>query len=193
MNDNKSKAAGQAGVPPLISVVGKSNSGKTTFLEKLIAEFKQRGCKVGVIKHDAHSFEIDHKGKDSYRLKHAGADTMIISSSTQLAMVKNTTEDTALVNLRAAYMMDMDIILAEGYKRERAHKIEISRRENSTDILCEEDDCLALVTNWNPPLDVPKFALDDVQGIADMIQQRFLNNSSGCGQRHCEGTSNDRV
>ena len=67
-----------------VSFVAKSGTGKTTLLEKVIADLKGRGYRVGVIKHDAHRFDIDHPGKDSYRLTAAGADTMMISSPESL-------------------------------------------------------------------------------------------------------------
>lgn len=66
--------------PPVVSIVAKSGTGKTTLLEKLIAEMKQRGFRVAAIKHDAHRFNIDHEGKDSWRLTAAGADTMLVTS-----------------------------------------------------------------------------------------------------------------
>ena len=160
--------------PPVISFVGKSNSGKTTFLEKLIPEMKRRGFRIGVIKHDAHKFEIDHAGKDSYRLKHAGADIMLISSSAKVAMVKDSSEDIPLAALCGEFMKDVDIVFSEGYKRENTHKIEISRRENTTETICAAGECIAMVSDWNPPTETPTFDLDDVAGVADLIQRRFL-------------------
>jgi molybdopterin-guanine dinucleotide biosynthesis protein len=71
-----------------VSFVAKSGTGKTTLLEQVIGDLKNRGLRVGVIKHDAHRFDIDHPGKDSYRLAAAGADTMLISSPEKLAIVK---------------------------------------------------------------------------------------------------------
>ncbi len=71
-----------------VSFVAKSGTGKTTLLEKVIVRLKERGYRVGVIKHDAHRFDIDHPGKDSHRLTAAGADTMLISSPEKLALVK---------------------------------------------------------------------------------------------------------
>ncbi|UCF95758.1 MAG: molybdopterin-guanine dinucleotide biosynthesis protein B, partial [Desulfobacterales bacterium] len=76
-------------VPPIVSTVGYSGSGKTTLLEKLIAELKQRGFRVGTIKHDVHGFEMDRPGKDSWRHKQAGASVTVISSPYQIGMVKD--------------------------------------------------------------------------------------------------------
>ena len=76
-------------MPAVLSIVGRSKVGKTTFLEKLVPEIKSRGYLVGTIKHDAHDhFEIDHKGKDSWRHREAGAQAVAISSPTRFALVK---------------------------------------------------------------------------------------------------------
>ena len=93
----------------VVSFVAKSGTGKTTLLEKVIAHLKARGYKVGVIKHDAHRFDIDHPGKDSYRLTAAGADTMLISSSEKLALVKKQTVSPTIEELLESYFTDMDI------------------------------------------------------------------------------------
>ena len=72
--------------PPIICIVGKKQSGKTTFMEKLVPELMALGISVGTIKHDAHSFDMDHEGKDSWRHRRAGAETVVISSPTQIAI-----------------------------------------------------------------------------------------------------------
>lgn len=112
---------------PVVSIVAKSGTGKTTLLEKLIAEMKCRGYKIGVIKHDAHRFDIDHEGKDSWRLTQAGADTMVISSSEKLAMVKKTSSQTelSLEETVESYFQDVDLVLTEGFKKSAMPKIEV--------------------------------------------------------------------
>jgi len=86
-----------------VSFVATSGTGKTTLLEKVIAELKLRGYRIGVIKHDAHQFDIDHPGKDSHRLTAAGADTMLILSPDKLAVVKKHAEPPAIEELIATY------------------------------------------------------------------------------------------
>ncbi|MGZ8450454.1 MAG: molybdopterin-guanine dinucleotide biosynthesis protein B, partial [Candidatus Deferrimicrobiaceae bacterium] len=76
---------------PAVAIVGNSGAGKTTLLERLIPALKGKGYRVGIIKHDAHRFDIDHPGKDSHRFTAAGADTMVITSKEKLAMVKRHT------------------------------------------------------------------------------------------------------
>lgn len=84
---------------PIVSIVGRTNSGKTTLIEKLIPELKKRGYKVGVIKHTKHQFEIDHPGKDTWRMTKAGADTVVIVSDKKLAMIRTTNYQTLISSL----------------------------------------------------------------------------------------------
>lgn len=161
---------------PILSIVGKSDSGKTTLLEKVVKELKVRGYRVATIKHDAHSFEIDHEGKDSWRHKKAGADVTIISSPTKLAMVADTDHDHTLAEIRDRFVQGMDIIVSEGYKRETHPKIEVFRSELHREMLCTDDSNLVAIAGDppQPPEGVPVFALDDSAGICDFIEGHFF-------------------
>jgi len=161
-------------VTPVISVVGKSGVGKTTFLEKLIPELKRRGLRVAVVKHDAHSFEIDHPGKDTWRHRQAGADVVLISSSTQLALIARQDHDASLDELVQMVAPRVDLVLTEGYKRGTAPKIEVSRRAVSADLLCAPHELLAVVTDHPLDISVPQFALDDAAGVAELLVQRLV-------------------
>jgi molybdopterin-guanine dinucleotide biosynthesis protein MobB len=161
-----------------VSFVAKSGTGKTTLLEKVIACLKDRGYRVGVIKHDAHRFEIDHPGKDSYRLTAAGADTMLISSPEKLALVKKQNESPPIEELLSSFFTDVDIVLTEGYKKSFMPKIELHRKERSAALLCrgeEPDPTLVAVASDEPlDLDVPVLDLNDPEGVAGFIEERFL-------------------
>ena len=162
----------------VVSFVAKSGTGKTTLLEKVIVHLKDQGYKVGVIKHDAHRFDIDHPGKDSYRLTAAGADTMLISSPEKLALVKKHADSPPVEELIATYFSDVDIVLTEGFKKSTMPKIELHRRERSDKLLCrgeEHDPCLvAVASDEELILDVPVFDLNDPQQVADFIVRSFL-------------------
>ena len=112
---------------PTISIVGASNSGKTTFLEKLIPELAARGYRVGAIKHDAHGFEMDREGKDTWRLSRAGAGVIAISSSGMFASIRRTNAEMSLEEIAARFFWTEDILIAEGFKKERFPKIEVFR------------------------------------------------------------------
>ncbi len=162
----------------VVSFVAKSGTGKTTLLEKVIVHLKERGYRLGVVKHDAHRFDIDHPGKDSYRLTAAGADTMLISSPEKLAMVKKHAESPPIEELLATYFNDVDIVLTEGFKKSSMPKIEINRQERSATLLCrgEEHDptLVAVASDAKLELDVPVLDLNDARGVADFIEERFL-------------------
>ena len=83
-------------MPPIISIISKKRSGKTTLLEKLIPELKQRGYRVGIVKHDIHGFDIDHKGKDTYRHKAAGATAVAISSPWKISLIQDVEKELSL-------------------------------------------------------------------------------------------------
>jgi molybdopterin-guanine dinucleotide biosynthesis protein MobB len=161
-----------------LSFVAKSGTGKTTMLEKVIHELKNRGYKVGVIKHDAHRFDIDHPGKDSYRLAAAGADTMLIASPEKLALIKRHPVAPPVEELLETYFPDVDIVLTEGFKKSGLPKIEINRRERSATLICrgeEHDPTLIAVASDQPlELDVPLLDLNNPTEVADFVEKKFL-------------------
>src|SRR5512140_584046 len=156
-----------------ISFVAKSGTGKTTLLEKVIVCLKERGYRVGVIKHDAHRFDIDHPGKDSQRLTAAGADTMMITSGEKLAMVKRHAASPPIEELLERYFTDMDLVLVEGFQGSSLPKIEVHRKEFRRTLICRgdrNDPGLAAVASDEPlDLDVPVLDLNDHDAIAMFI------------------------
>ncbi|MBI4962038.1 MAG: molybdopterin-guanine dinucleotide biosynthesis protein B [Desulfomonile tiedjei] len=161
---------------PIVSIVGKSDSGKTTLVEKLVKELKSRGYRVATIKHDAHSFEIDREGKDSWRHKQAGASITVISSPSKLAVIADTDHDYTLAELREKLIRGVDLILTEGYKRENNPKVEVIRSEHHREMLCKSDDNLIAIAGDppDPPAGVPVFDLNDAKPLCDFLEERFL-------------------
>jgi len=164
---------------PIVSVVGRSNVGKTTFLVKLIRELKSRGHRLGTIKHYRHDFEIDQPGKDSWRHAHAGSDVAVIAGPHKLALVQRLQEELPLEAI-VAQMGPVDIVLTEGYKGADAPKIEVFRQGQSNDLVCPVDELVAIVADQHFELPVPQFDLDDVAGVADFVEGRYiLGHASG--------------
>ncbi|HIC92596.1 MAG TPA: molybdopterin-guanine dinucleotide biosynthesis protein B [Syntrophaceae bacterium] len=162
-------------MPPIISIVGRKKSGKTTFLEKIISEIRMRGYKVAAIKHNVHGFDIDHKGKDSWRLKRAGACTVILSSPKKVAIVKDVPDDQPLDVLASRYLEDADIILTEGYRKQDKPKIEIYRKDSQQELLCKGDgQLIAIVGDVAFDTRVPCFDPKDAQKIVDWLEEKFL-------------------
>ncbi|MGQ9630236.1 MAG: molybdopterin-guanine dinucleotide biosynthesis protein B [bacterium] len=170
-------------IVPIVSVVGKSDSGKTTFIEKLIPILKGRGYKIATVKHDTHGFELDREGKDTWRHARAGADSVLISGPQKMALIKRVDGEMGLDEIVAEYARDADLVITEGYKRGDKPKIEVSRREVSTDLLCDERELLAIVADHPLDLKVPQFAPDDAEGVADLIEEKILKKARGSEHR----------
>ncbi|MBP1727304.1 MAG: molybdopterin-guanine dinucleotide biosynthesis MobB region [Deltaproteobacteria bacterium] len=167
-------------MPVVISVVGTSKAGKTTFLEKLIPELRRRRYRIGTIKHDVHdSFALDQEGKDTWRHRQAGAQTVAISSPSRIGLTKEVEEELSLDALVALYFQDEDLVFTEGYKGGNKPKIEICRKERQTQAMCSEKDGLvAVVSDFPTGGGVPCFPLEDVDRVADFIEERFLEGRS---------------
>ncbi|MBN2038945.1 MAG: molybdopterin-guanine dinucleotide biosynthesis protein B [Spirochaetes bacterium] len=162
---------------PIISIVGKSNSGKTTLVEKIIPEIKRRGYKVASVKHNQHGFDIDHEGKDSWRHRKAGTHTTVIYSMNQLALIRDMDHNASLQEIRDLYINDVDIIIAEGHKYDNVPKIEIFRKEvYDIPVSAGDNNLIAFVSDEDIDMGVPKFGLNDISGISQFIEERFLKN-----------------
>jgi molybdopterin-guanine dinucleotide biosynthesis protein B len=164
-------------VIPIVSIVGKSDSGKTTLIEKLVPELTRRGYRVATVKHDMHGFEVDREGKDSWRHKQAGAHTVVISSPQKVALIRDVERDLSLDEIREKLVQDVDLIVSEGYKRDVQPKIEVFRKEKHKKLLCtKEDNLIAVVSNQKFRVGVPCFDLDDIKGLAGFIEKEFLKS-----------------
>lgn len=157
---------------PVVSVVGESGAGKTTFLEKLIAEMKARNFRVGVIKHHVHDIEIDRPGKDTWRHSRAGADTVAISTPGKVALFRRVEGEMELDHL-VGILGDVDIIFTEGYKRGNKPKIEISRLEHSKKLISDQADLIAIVSDTGWDVGVPVFGLEEADRVADFLVSRY--------------------
>ena len=162
--------------PKIITIVGKSNSGKTTFLEKLIALLTQRGYKIGSVKHAHDGFEMDKEGKDSWRHRKAGARTTLVIAQNEVAIIKD--DKTSSIEKMKSYLSDMDLILAEGFKKQILPKIEIfmSQSVHKEPFCMEDENLIAFVTDSDYRPDVPLFGLEDIRQIANFIESNFLKS-----------------
>ena len=157
----------------IVCIVGRSQTGKTTLLEKLIPALTGRGYRIGTIKHSHHIFDFDKIGKDSWRHKDAGAETVVIASPGKIAMVKND-HDGTLESLQT-YFSDLDLVITEGYKGAQKPKIEIVRAARHTEALLADDpNLIAVATDVDLAMNVPVFGLEDIDQLADFIEQKFL-------------------
>ena len=162
-------------MPPIISIVGKSSSGKTTLLEGLIANLKQRGYKVAVIKHAAEDFELDIVNKDSWRFSQAGSEVSAVTSVHKLAVFKNIAYDLSPQELSQFIGKDYDLILTEGFKQSNHPKIEVHRKEQGKELLSQPEQLLAVVTDEPLKVAVPQFSRNEVPKIVDLIVSTMLD------------------
>ncbi len=161
---------------PIVSIVGKKDAGKTTLIERLIPVLRSRGWRVGTIKHDAHSFDIDHEGKDTWRHQQAGADAVCISSPEKMALIRRVEAEYDLDRLETEVLRDgLDLILTEGYRKSDKPKVEVVRSAKSAEPMCAGDPTLIAVASDIPlELGVPRFDIDDAEGLAAFLEERFL-------------------
>ncbi|MDU2123406.1 MAG: molybdopterin-guanine dinucleotide biosynthesis protein B [Clostridium celatum] len=137
----------------VVNIVGSSsNVGKTYLLEGLIKELKIRGYSIATIKHDVHGFDIDKKGKDTYKHREAGSETVIISSKNRFAMIKELEEETELNDI-IKMVKDKDIILIEGYKKSNLRKIEVFRKGVSERVITPKNKLIAIASDTNLNID----------------------------------------
>lgn len=167
--------------PPVISIVSKKRSGKTTLLERIIPELKQRGYRVGTVKHDTHGFEIDHEGKDTWRHKQAGAEVVVISSPWKISVIKDVAEEVGLEEIVASQLSEMDIVLTEGFKRSGMPQVEVflsTAHQHPMHDRTNPGTLVAVMSDVPLDLGVPRFHIDDIPALADFIETRFIRPAS---------------
>lgn len=159
---------------PAVAFAAWSGEGKTALIEQLIREFKSRGLRIAVIKHDAHGIDIDREGKDTWRFQEAGADFVAVSSPKKSACIEQ--QEKSLEELISG-IHDADLILIEGFKNTTLPRIGIARSggKGFTDDI---ERFIAVVTDI--PLDtaLPCFEFSDIQAIADFIEEHIMTKNT---------------
>lgn len=161
---------------PVLSFVAKSGSGKTTLLEKVIRRLKEEGIRLAVIKHDAHQFDMDKPGKDTWKIAQAGADIVAISSPAKVAVIEKVDEEKNLDEV-IAMLSKVDLILTEGFKRGNKPKIEVFRSDAHKDLLCTPNELVAIASDIEWEIGVPCYDIDDVEGIVKEVLKYMKNFS----------------
>ncbi|NLW07600.1 MAG: molybdopterin-guanine dinucleotide biosynthesis protein B [Clostridia bacterium] len=160
---------------PIVSVVGRSNSGKTTLVVKLLRELKQRGYRVATIKHSDHDFEIDRPGKDTWGHYEAGADIVVISTPAKMAMIERLDAEIPLDRI-AARLNNVDLIITEGYKHGNKPKIEVHRAAVPGELISPPEELLAVASDEPLATTAPCYDLDDAAGLVDLLEAKILSN-----------------
>ena len=158
---------------PILSFVGRSNSGKTTLITRLIPELVRAGYRIATIKHAGHGFDLDTEGKDSWRHKRAGASTVVVVSKGSLACFSDVSDQVQVEEIRDRYVeKDADLIIAEGWKSEGHPKIVVVR-DQLGEVPIAPDGLLAVVSNTKLNLAVPCLHSDDIQAVAELVMRHF--------------------
>lgn len=153
---------------PFVSLVGYSNSGKTTVMAELIRIFKSRGCKVAALKHAAHGYTMDPPGSDSGHYAQAGADQVIVVGPKSFTIHEFYKADIPLQEILDR-IDNVDIILIEGFKTQPGPKIEIYRQDYSPDRIPTGGQLLAIVSDVPLADEAPRFSFRELEGLADLI------------------------
>ena len=156
----------------IYGVVGWKNAGKTGLMERLVSEMTARGLSVSTIKHAHHSFDVDHAGKDSYRHRAAGAREVLLASRNRFALMHELSdEDEPTLAELLSKLAPVDLVLVEGFKRDRHPKIEAWRESAGNPLIATGDPTIRAVAS-DAVIDTagrPRFDLDDTPAIADFI------------------------
>lgn len=168
---------------PILGIAAYSGTGKTTLLVNIIPLLKERGFEVGVIKHAHHTFEIDTPGKDSYEIRKAGANQMLIGSKQRWALMVEQDEEDAKTRLEE-YITQLDqdklgLILVEGFKPEAIPKIELHRPSLSHPLISATDDSvIAIATDgiMEEKTSLPTLDLNNHKAIVDYIINNICKN-----------------
>lgn len=160
---------------PIVAIIGKSNSGKTTLMEKLIKLLRQRGYRVATIKHHIHTdrWSFDMPGKDSYRHAQAGAETVVLISPLTTVIYTYPAEPPSPQAV-AAGLTDIDLVLAEGFSQAGLPAIEVSRAERNHPLIGDPVYLLAVAADYPVETTRPVFGLDDISGLVDLIEREIL-------------------
>jgi molybdopterin-guanine dinucleotide biosynthesis protein B len=158
---------------PIVSVIGKSKSGKTTLIEKLVGELKSRGYQVATIKHVPREVSFDEPGKDSWRHIRAGSEATAISSPDKVVLMKPVSQNPTLDEVAHFLGDDYDIILAEGFKQSNAPKIEVHRKDIGPP-LKNIKKLIAIVTDEPLETKSRQFSPEDIKGLADLLEIGFI-------------------
>jgi molybdopterin-guanine dinucleotide biosynthesis adapter protein len=160
-------------MPPVVSIVGKSKSGKTTLIEKLIQELKSRGYRVATIKHGPQEPTFDKSGKDSWRHIQAGSEATAVSSPDKIVLVKPVAREATIDEVASLVGEDYDIILAEGFKQGNTPKIEVHRKDAGP-MLKGLKKQIAIVTDEPLETKARQFSSEDIGALADLLEKGFI-------------------
>ncbi len=163
-------------LPNILAIVGKSNSGKTTFITNLIPLFCRENLKIGTIKHTHHDLTFDQPGKDSWKHKQAGSSQVMVISSSSMAVYSDYSSERTLKDTAEDWFSGFDLVVSEGFKYENCLRIEVYRKANNKDPLyLDPDNKISALVSDTPPLisSIPHFDINDFNGVFQWVCKKF--------------------
>lgn len=159
-----------------IAIIGRSNSGKTTLIEKIVTHFTQKGYRIAVVKHTHHNFDIDHPGKDSYRFKEAGAHSVVLLNNEKFVLVSDIDNTLPPFEMVRKHIHDeTDLIIAEGFKGLDIPMIEVIGDSPEPPLYTKGiENISAIVTDKNPEIELQHFRRDDIENICNYIEEKYI-------------------
>ena len=166
-------------IDPIVAIVGSSNSGKTTLIEKLVNHFNQANCNVSVIKHTHHDFEMDQDEKDTFKIKKAGAGSVAITNDQKLAIISDLQVSVSPMELARNFLkFGSDFVLVEGFKDHDIPKIEVCDKQWENSLTHKGmDNVVALITDSyvdEEEIDLPVFKRNDIESVVEFLEMEFM-------------------
>ncbi|MDZ7291552.1 MAG: molybdopterin-guanine dinucleotide biosynthesis protein B [candidate division KSB1 bacterium] len=161
--------------PAILEIIGYSGAGKTTLIERLIPYLRRRGLRVAVVKHTSHHHEFDKPGKDSHRLRMAGAESVFVSSPKMVAMFREVASEWPLERMLRLMPRRVDLVIAEGFKNGEHPCLEVFRRGLSKDLISRGRwNLLAVVGDDPGDLEVPYFSRETIAAIGELVIEKVV-------------------
>ncbi len=160
----------------IFGLVGRSGAGKTTLIEKLVAELRRRGLSISTMKHAHHGFDMDRPGKDTWRHREAGAEEVLVVSGGRWALLHEIRDEpTPPLERLLAVMKPVDLVLIEGFHTHGHPTLEVHRPEAGHALMWRDGSDIVAVASNEPlaGIGVPVLDLDDVEAIADFVERRM--------------------
>lgn len=163
----------------ILFIVGRKKAGKTTLIEGLLSGLRERGYKLGSIKHTSHNHEFDREGTDSFRHAKAGAETTLILSPRKVALFSESMKNRDFSQLLDFIFADCDLIIGEGFKESPFPKIEVMGSGKDAGPICGlQDNLVAVVSDKKTELSIPHFKMDQVVEIINFVEEKFLKRGA---------------
>jgi molybdopterin-guanine dinucleotide biosynthesis protein B len=162
-----------------LAFVGRSDSGKTTLITRIIPELKKLNLRIGTVKHTHHNVTFDQPDKDSWKHRKAGAEKVLLLSEVEMALFAERDHQLSIDEMRDKWFSDCDLLIIEGFKNAPVLKVEVYRTGNpKTPLYLDPSFSIdAIVTDAPPPFPAPNFSFDEIDDLIEWLCRKLSLNS----------------